>query len=161
MPHSADSARPASPDAPALAGLEVPASADALAFLPATFWRAALRGMRGCCPRCGKARLFARWIKPVDACPACGQDWSHQRADDFPAYIAILLTGHILAPVIIALVRDFDLSPGVLAAILLPLATAMMLAMLQPAKGAVIAAQWWHGLNGFRRERRAEDESPR
>ena len=25
--------------------------------------------------------------------------------------------------------------------------------MLQPAKGAVIAAQWWHGLHGFAKER--------
>jgi hypothetical protein len=25
--------------------------------------------------------------------------------------------------------------------------------MLQPAMGAVIAVQWWHGLNGFVKER--------
>ena len=121
--------------------------------LPASFWAAAARGMRSRCPRCGEAKLFVRWLKPAAHCPACGQDWSHQRADDFPAYIAILITGHLLAPVIIALVADFDLSPGTIALILLPSAVAMMLGMLQPAKGAVIAAQWWHGLHGFRRER--------
>jgi uncharacterized protein (DUF983 family) len=32
-----------------------------------------------------------------------------------------------------------------------------MLVLLQPAKGAVIALQWWHGMHGFRRERRPED----
>jgi len=125
-------------------------------LLPGSFREAALRGLRSRCPRCGEARLFARWLKPFAHCPECAQDWSHQRADDFPAYIAILLTGHILAPVIIWLVADFDLSPLATAAILMPTAVAMMLGMLQPAKGAIISLQWWHGLQGFSKERRAE-----
>ena len=80
-------------------------------------------------------------------------DWTPQRADDFPAYISILLTGHLLAPIIVALVVTWDIGPGWLAAIILPLAAGLMLGLLQPAKGAVIALQWWHGLNGFKRER--------
>lgn len=76
-----------------------------------------------------------------------------QRADDFPAYVAILLTGHLLAPLIIFLVLRFELSVPLLMAIIMSLALAMMLGMLQPAKGAVIAAQWWHGLHGFAKER--------
>lgn len=121
--------------------------------MPASFRIAAGRGIAGNCPRCGQARLFARFLKPQPTCPACGQDWSPQRADDFPAYIAILITGHLLAPLIIWLVSDVDVSPGVLAAIILPLSVVMMIAMLQPAKGLVIAMQWWHGLHGFIRER--------
>jgi uncharacterized protein (DUF983 family) len=38
-------------------------------------------------------------------------------------------------------------------AILVPLAVAMMLTILQPAKGAIIAMQYWLGLSGFVRER--------
>lgn len=128
--------------------------------LPATFRAAALRGMAGRCPRCGGARLFRQFLKPVSACPACGQDWSPQQADDFPAYIAILITGHVLAPVIIALVSTYDIAPGLLAAILLPLAVVMMVAMLQPAKGAVIALQWWQGMHGFVRERAPQAPPP-
>lgn len=109
--------------------------------------------MRFRCPRCNAAPLFARWLKPVERCSACGQDWSHQRADDFPAWIAIILTGHLLAPLIIALISDYDLGPGAVALILFPTAIALMLGLLQPAKGLVISAQWWHGLNGFSRER--------
>lgn len=124
------------------------------AGLPASFLAAAARGARGRCPRCGEARLFGRWLKPLASCPACHQDWRHQQADDFPAYIAILLTGHILAPVIIAMVADWALAPGAIALILIPLTVVTMLAMLQPSKGAVIAAQWWHGMHGFTRERR-------
>lgn len=126
------------------------------AALPRTFRAAMLRGLRCTCPRCGEGGLFARWLKPVDRCAACGMDWTPQRADDFPAYIAIIVTGHLLAPIMIALALDFTLSPLMLAAILFPSAIAMMLGLLQPAKGLVIALQWWHGMHGFVRERAAE-----
>lgn len=121
--------------------------------LPSSAGQALWRGIKGVCPRCAGGALFARWLRPHEACPACAVDWTPQRADDFPAYIAILLTGHLLAPVIIALVVECDLGPGWLAAIILPLAVVVMLGLLQPAKGLVIALQWWHGLGGFVRER--------
>lgn len=127
--------------------------------LPLSAWQALTRGLRETCPRCGGGRLFRKWLKPRERCSACGLDLTPQQADDFPAYIAIFTTGHLLAPVIILLVRDFSFSAWQLAAILLPLATAMMLAMLQPAKGAVIALQWWNGMHGFRRERSAMESA--
>ncbi|GGD87331.1 hypothetical protein GCM10011515_03570 [Tsuneonella deserti] len=122
--------------------------------LPATFLQAARRAAAGRCPRCGCAELFRKWLKPVERCRACGQDWSLARADDIPAYIAILLTGHILAPLIIYLAGDLEMRPLVAGALVLPLATAMVIAGLQPIKGAVIAMQWWLGMQGFHKERR-------
>lgn len=127
--------------------------------LPATFWEALLRGMKCRCPRCGEGSIFRKWLKPRDNCPTCGLDMSGQRSDDFPAYIAIFATGHLLAPLIIMLVADYALGPAALLAIIVPVAVAMMLALLQPSKGAVIALQWWNGMHGFRRERAiTEDE---
>jgi uncharacterized protein (DUF983 family) len=137
------------PSAPVAAGTALPGGLD----LPRSFGAAMLRGLRCTCPRCGSGRLFGRWLKPVDRCAACGMDWTPQRADDFPAYIAIIVTGHLLAPLMIALAKDFDLSPLGLAAVLFPTAIALMLGLLQPAKGLVIALQWWHGMHGFVRER--------
>jgi uncharacterized protein (DUF983 family) len=131
-------------------------AAMTVSFLPATFRAAALRGLAGKCPRCGGAHLFGKWLKPLPQCPACAQDWSHQQADDFPAYVAILITGHLMAPLIIMLVSEYDLSAPVLLGIILSLSVTMMLGMLQPVKGAIIAAQWWHGLHGFVKERRSE-----
>jgi uncharacterized protein (DUF983 family) len=122
---------------------------------------AIIRGARGSCPRCGQAKLFLRFLKPVRHCSHCRQDWTPQQADDFPAYVSILLTGHLMAPVIIALVRDAQLSLGALVAIILPLAIILMIALLQPAKGAIIAVQWWFGMHGFQRERQdAVDNGP-
>ena len=126
--------------------------------LPATYWQAAKRGMLCKCPRCGEGKLFRKWLKSVDSCAACGQDWSYHRADDFPAYISMLVTGHLLAPLMIALSVDYDLSPLTILALIVPLSIVMMLAILQPAKGAVIATQWWHGLHGFKSERLPEPE---
>jgi len=41
----------------------------------------------------------------------------------------------------------------------MPLAIALMLGILQPAKGGIIAAQWWLGLVGFKKERLPEADS--
>jgi uncharacterized protein (DUF983 family) len=124
-------------------------------LLPASGLEAMARGARGRCPRCKEAKLFLRFLKPRPRCPHCGQDWTHQQADDFPAYVSILVTGHLLAPVIIMLVRDTGLSVATLAAIVLLLAMVLMIGLLQPAKGAIIALQWWFGMHGFVKERPA------
>ncbi|MEG3598011.1 MAG: DUF983 domain-containing protein, partial [Pseudomonadota bacterium] len=75
-----------------------------------------------------------------------------------PAYVSIFVTGHLLAPILIMLGSDFALSTFAILAITLPLAVVFMLATLQPAKGGVIALQWWHGMHGFRRERHPESD---
>ena len=122
-------------------------------ILPASGWTAISRGLRGRCPRCGEARLFRRFLKPVPLCMRCDQDWTHQQADDFPAYVSIFVTGHLMAPLIIALARDADLSVSAMVAIVLPLAMLLMIGLLQPAKGVIIAVQWWFGMHGFQKER--------
>jgi uncharacterized protein (DUF983 family) len=112
-----------------------------------------LRGLRSRCPRCDQAQLFLRFLKPIQHCPHCGQDWTLQRADDFPAYVSIFVTGHVMAPLIITLSRDTELSVPAMIAIAMPTALALVVGLLQPAKGAIIALQWWCGMHGFRRER--------
>lgn len=78
-----------------------------------------------------------------------------QQADDFPAYIGIFLVGHLLAPIVIAMIGTFGMSAWLTLAIILPVAVVMLLVMLQPTKGAVIAFLWWHGIGAFKQERRA------
>jgi uncharacterized protein (DUF983 family) len=126
-----------------------------LPSLPGSGVQAALRGARNRCPSCGEGALFGRFLKPIAKCESCGQDWTHQQADDFPAYLAILVTGHVLAPLIIALVNYTDLPVWGLMVIIVSLALISMLAMLQPAKGAIIAVQWWLGMHGFVKPARA------
>ena len=40
--------------------------------------------------------MFRAYLKVVDACPVCGEDLSHQRADDAPAYMTMLIVGHFV-----------------------------------------------------------------
>ncbi len=119
--------------------------------LPETAFQALARGFRGRCPSCDRSRLFAKFLKPIDQCPRCEQDWSPQQADDFPAYLSIIVTGHIMAPIIISFVKYSNLPIWGDMAIILPLAIILMIFLLQPAKGAVIAFQWWMGMHGFKR----------
>src|SRR5215471_19038904 len=46
---------------------------------------ALLRGFKCRCPNCGQGKLFRAYLKVVDRCAVCGEDYSHQRADDAPA----------------------------------------------------------------------------
>ena len=126
--------------------------ADAL-VLPTGLWAAMKRGMAGNCPRCGHHTLFRQWLKPAERCQHCFLDLTPQRADDFPAYVSILLTGHFVIPIIATLSLHSDLSVPVIATLGVVLTVPTMLAILQPAKGAIIAMQWWNGMHGFRRER--------
>jgi uncharacterized protein (DUF983 family) len=140
--------------------MTLPHDHQSVSFLPDSFWNAAARGMRGHCPRCDGPQLFRKWLKPKERCNSCQLDLTPQQADDFPAYISIILTGHLLAPVMILLARDFTLEIWQMALIIFPLAIALMLAILQPAKGGVIAAQWWNGMHGFVKERPVPLDEP-
>ncbi|RVT93849.1 DUF983 domain-containing protein [Sphingomonas crocodyli] len=112
---------------------------------------ALILGARGLCPSCGKAPLFARFLRPMPHCPACGQDWTAQRADDLPAYIVVFVVGHVLAPFIIAMNISYDVSMLVQMILWPALAVVMSLLMIQPVKGAVIALQWARHMHGFGR----------
>lgn len=113
--------------------------------------QAALRGARNHCPRCDHTPLFGRYLKPVARCVGCGQDWTLHQADDFPAYIAIFISGHLLAPLLIAVGSRELLPMGMLMVGAVLLALLLTIALLQPAKGAVIALQHWWGMHGFER----------
>ena len=62
---------------------------------------AVLRGLRGRCPACGQGKLFWRYLKVSRRCPCCDHDLARYPADDGPAYLTILLIGHlIVAPLL-------------------------------------------------------------
>jgi len=119
--------------------------------LPDTAYKALGRGFRGLCPSCGQPHFFPKFLKPVELCPACQQDWMPQRADDFPAYVVIIVTGHIMAPIIIALVGHTTLPLWMNWTIILSLGIILTVSLLQPVKGAIIAFQWWMGMHGLTR----------
>jgi uncharacterized protein (DUF983 family) len=111
-------------------------------------------GFFGGCPSCGRGRMFRAFLKVSDACPKCGEELHHQRADDFPAYIVIFIVGHIVVPLVLAVETHFAPAYWVHLAIWPALITAMTLALLQPVKGAIVALQWVTGMHGFEEAKR-------
>ncbi|MRG55593.1 DUF983 domain-containing protein [Phyllobacterium sp. SYP-B3895] len=107
------------------------------------------RGFRCRCPNCGEGKLFRAFVKSVDNCSVCGEDFTHQRADDFPAYITITIVGHVVLGGFLAVETLFILSNWVHLAIWVPLTIIMSIALLQPIKGAIIGLQWANYMHGF------------
>ena len=139
--------------------LEFKAAAQAPSFRNETF-EALLKGFRGYCPACGKGHMFRAYLKVVDECPHCGEELHHHRADDFPAYLVIVITGHILVPIVLAVETAF--APPMLLSIplWLTVAAAMCTGLLQPVKGAVVALQWHLGMHGFEDSRKMGELEP-
>ncbi|HWD29776.1 MAG TPA: DUF983 domain-containing protein [Rhizomicrobium sp.] len=118
-----------------------------------------MRGLMGRCPKCGEGKLFRAFLKVADNCPACGEAMHHHRADDFPAYLVIVIVGHIVVAATLGVEAAFAPPLWLHAVIWLPVTTAMALGMLQPVKGAVVAYQWEHGMEGFGPAKQLRDAS--
>ena len=104
--------------------------------------KAAWRGVCGRCPDCGEGRLFQGYLKQVDACAACGNPWRDIRADDAPPWLTILIVGHLMAPLILHMVRSDALPYWLIAISLVSLALILCLLILPRAKGLFIAVIW-------------------
>lgn len=94
--------------------------------------------------------MFAAFLKPTAGCESCGQAWDQHQADDFPAYLVILLLGHLLVPLMIEVNGALSIPLGVQAALWPCLALVLATLLIQPAKAAVIAFQWSRRMHGFR-----------
>src|ERR1700694_477277 len=112
-------------------------------------WTALKRGFRGRCPRCGEGKLFRAFLKGDDHCPVCGLDFTPHRADDLPAYLVIVIVGHIVVPLALMIETNYSPPVALQLAIYLPATLIASLLLLQPVKGAVVALQWALRMHGF------------
>lgn len=114
-----------------------------------SFGAAMARGFVGKCPNCGKGRMFRKFLKVADRCNACGEELHHHRADDMPAYILILVLGHILVPLIVTVELLYTPPYWIYFAIWMPVTIILAIGLLQPIKGTIVALQWRMGMHGF------------
>ena len=125
----------------------------------ASMSKALWRGFTMRCPHCGRGRMFARFLKVTSQCQACGENLSHQRADDFPAYLVIVVLGHLVVPAVLVVEQTFAPPVWLQYLIWLPLIAFGALALLQPTKGIVVALQWQLGMHGFDESKRARERA--
>ncbi|MET3521854.1 DUF983 domain-containing protein [Mesorhizobium abyssinicae] len=123
-------------------------------------WPAMMRGFLGKCPNCGHGALFATWLKPVYECCHCGEAIHHQRADDFPPYLVMVIVGHLVVAGFLCTETLFELSLWEHLAIWVPITILLALVLLQPVKGAVIGMQWALYMHGFSGRDDARDTIP-
>ena len=125
---------------------------------PVSLPKALLRGFAMRCPNCGEGHLFGRFLKVADHCDVCGEDFTPQRADDFPAYLVIIVVGHVVVPALLAVEVAYAPPAWLQLAIWLPVTLFSALGLLQPTKGAIVALQWQTRMHGFA-ETRAKREA--
>ncbi len=113
-----------------------------------TFWPTMARAVLGRCPKCGKGKLFAGYLKQVEQCAVCGERFGHIRADDGPAWLTILVVGHILATLILAIAPNTDWPDWMGTLIWCTVALALILVILPRSKGLFIAIIWRSGCLG-------------
>jgi uncharacterized protein (DUF983 family) len=128
---------------------------------PDRAWAVAMaRGALHRCPACGRGRLYRAYLKPADACPACGEDLSHQRADDAPPYVTIFVVGHLILAAVVGIDILYAWPLWLHATVWLPLTSALCLGFLPVAKGALIGLQWGLRMHGFGGEADAVETHP-
>ncbi|NOZ31699.1 MAG: DUF983 domain-containing protein [Alphaproteobacteria bacterium] len=112
-------------------------------------WPAIGRGARGRCPNCARGKLFRRYLKVVDRCEVCAEEFFHHRADDAPPYITMLIVGHLAIGAMLHLEMTIEPDPRLYLWVILPAIVVVSLAILQPIKGAIVGLQWAHRMHGF------------
>ena len=112
-------------------------------------WPALRKGFRRKCPNCGSGPLLQSYRTVRDTCAVCREDLSHHRADDGPAYLTILLVGHLLAPLLHVSFVMWRPEPLVLFTIFAVGCVTLSLYLLPRLKGMIVAFQWARHMHGF------------
>jgi uncharacterized protein (DUF983 family) len=93
--------------------------------------------------------MLRGYLTVRESCPVCNEELFHHRADDGPAYLTILIVGHLMAPMILWTFTQYRPDPWVLATIFSVGTVALSLFLLPRLKGAVVALQWSKRMHGF------------
>lgn len=118
---------------------------------PRPLWLALWRGWRCRCPKCGSGPMLRGYLKVRETCPVCSEPLHHHRADDGPAYLTILIVGHLMAPLLIHVYSTYRPEPMVMAAGFSVGCVALSLYLLPRLKGLIVGLQWAKRLYGFGR----------
>jgi uncharacterized protein (DUF983 family) len=112
-------------------------------------WPALSRGWRRCCPQCGSGPLLSGYLTVNKTCKVCREELHHHRADDGPAYLTILIVGHLMAPLLLIVFEAWRPEPLTLFTIFAVGCVGLSLYLLPRLKGAIVGFQWARHMHGF------------
>jgi uncharacterized protein (DUF983 family) len=101
-----------------------------------------LAGAAGRCPNCGEGYLFEGFLKVSPRCEACGFDLASADSGDGPAVFVILIAGLIVAFGALITMVAWRTPVWLTLLIWLPMTLIIVLALLRPMKGLMLAAQF-------------------
>ena len=110
--------------------------------------RSLLRGLRRRCPNCGIGAVLEGYLTVRSCCPHCREPLGQMRADDGPAYFTMLVSGHVMVPLVLVAEQVWHppLVPLMVAAVVV---MALLIWRLLPRmKGAVLGLMWALRLRG-------------
>ena len=100
------------------------------------------RGLSHRCPACGQGRLFGRYLKVQPHCARCDHELALYPADDGPAYLTILLIGHLIIAPLLIFPIIWQSDPRISLPIILSTLTVVTLALLPRIKGGWIGLMY-------------------
>jgi uncharacterized protein (DUF983 family) len=109
--------------------------------------RSVARGVRHRCPACGESRLFWRYLKVVDRCERCDHSLAQYPSDDGPAYLTIVLVGHLIVAPLLLFPIVWESDPRWSLPIMLCSMAAITLWLLSRVKGGWIGLMYALGVN--------------
>jgi uncharacterized protein (DUF983 family) len=95
----------------------------------------------GCCPACGKGKLFAGFLHIADSCEECGLDLRNADAGDGPAVFVILIVGFLIVGAALLFEVNYEPPLWLHAVIWPPLLLVLALGLLRMLKGGLVALQ--------------------
>lgn len=110
---------------------------------------AMFRGFLCKCPSCGKGSVFDGLLKVSSACKICNEDLSHEKADDFPAYLNVLIVGHIIVGFAMTMMKYKYFDVWTITFLTAFICIVVSLLLMRPLKGLVVGSQWALGMHGF------------
>lgn len=108
--------------------------------------RSVARGLKHRCPSCGDGHLYGRYLKVQPTCEACGLELSLYPADDGPAYLTIVLIGHLIIAPLLLFPIIWESSAWISLPILLTALSLIALAVLPRVKGGWIGLMYALGV---------------
>ena len=97
---------------------------------------------KGCCPRCGRGRIYAGLLRFNDRCPVCDLDISAFNVGDGPAAFLTLIIGAVVVGLAMWVELSFTPPWWVHALLWPPLIILSTIASLRLTKGLLLALEY-------------------
>jgi uncharacterized protein (DUF983 family) len=108
-------------------------------------WPAVWRGLRCKCPNCGEGWLFHHYLEQHEHCAVCGEPLAYYKAGLFLPFVVITVVIHMVAVVMLDIELRGQSNPLFYLYVLVPATILVSLAILPPAKGAIVGLMWSKG----------------